>query len=73
MKLTAMELLCAIRTLDVLPERHMAELTARVKKVLALHPRWNSPCPNNDVEVVCRACGMPYPCPTVRYLDGEEP
>ena len=45
------------------------ELKARVIKVLALH----HDVPDDDRPGwLCDACGMPFPCPTRRALDGEE-
>ncbi len=39
------------------------ELNARVEKVLQAHV---------DLHEFCRADDMPWPCPTVRLLNGED-
>jgi hypothetical protein len=44
-------------------------LAVRVQAVLALHVEWHS----IDVEPQCDECYRPWPCPTVRMLNGEEP
>ena len=46
------------------------DLVARVERVLALHARGEAGCC-----IVCEDDGhvVPWPCPTVRALNGEEP
>lgn len=65
-KPTAMELTeqAQIRCLGVADPIFM--LAARVEAVLALHD-----CMDDYAD--CVACRQPWPCPTVRVLNGEKP
>jgi len=50
-------------------------LAARVERVLALHCEVEGDDSDGSYAVtsVCSECGQPWPCPTRRLLNGEEP
>jgi hypothetical protein len=52
---------------------HLDRLRETVDKVRALHKPLGSPTGSDDPRVVCDDCDVPYPCPTLRALDGETP
>lgn len=61
---------------DKLLLRHGRELAARVEKVLSLHVEErevNAAGLPMEESGSCFECGMGWPCPTVRILNGEEP
>ncbi len=48
---------------------HLAIALACVEKVIALHYEWEV---GEHPFQRCHECGKPWPCPTVRLLNGEE-
>lgn len=73
MKLPIRELLkTALETYSHAPDGALVQLAERVDAVLKLHVR-NSDDPGLLIPWgdYCDECNTPWPCPTIRALDGE--
>lgn len=49
-------------------DTELAEHEARELQIRRLHHRWGDTA---SATYVCNECDKPYPCPTVRALDGD--